>query len=59
MGDSQVTYRGRPIRITPDFWMEILKAEGCIADSKRLWIPAQTFHYHRWRKRDISGQRQI
>ena len=27
-GKGQVTYRGRPIRITPDFSTEILEARG-------------------------------
>ena len=39
---------GIPIRITPDFSMETLKARRpnrCTADSKRSWMPAKTTLY--------------
>jgi hypothetical protein len=46
MENGQVTYKGRPIRITPDFSPETLKARrswtDCYRDPKRTQMPAQT-----------------
>jgi hypothetical protein len=59
---DQVTYKGRPIRNTPDFSPETMKARvsyRCHTDPKRTHIPAQatmpnkTLYYHRWRNQDI------
>ena len=53
----QVTYKGRPIKITPDFSPEILGR--CQTDPKRTQMPAQatipsqTFNYHTWRNQSI------
>jgi hypothetical protein len=59
---GQVTYKGRPIRITPDFSPEIMKAGRSWADAiqtrrkhkcePRLLYPAK-LNYHRWRNQDI------
>ena len=59
---GQVTYKGRPIRIVPDFLMETLKARRTWADvfqTKRAEMPAWTLpskslNSHRRRKKDIS-----
>jgi hypothetical protein len=58
----QVTYKGRPIRITPDFSPECesqkILGRYCI-DTKRTQMPAQatipsrTLNYHRWRNKDV------
>jgi hypothetical protein len=62
---GQVTYKGRPIRITPDFCPENMKARRCHTDPKRAQMPAQatipskTLNYHRWRNQDIPSQNQI
>ena len=61
---GQVTYKGKPIRITPDFSLETLKArrtwlDRYSTDVKRTWMPAQTtipskaFDHYKWRKQDI------
>ena len=44
MKKGQVKYKGRPIRIAPDFSTETIKARRLRghADSKRTQIPAQT-----------------
>jgi hypothetical protein len=65
---GQVTYKGRPIRITsdisPDY--ESLKIlDRSYTDSKRTQMPAQatisnkTLNYHRWRNQSIPLQNQI
>jgi hypothetical protein len=54
---DQVTYKGRSIRITPDFSPETMKARRSWADliHKRTQMPVQTtilsktLNYHRWR----------
>jgi hypothetical protein len=59
---GQVTYKGRSIRITPDFSPETMKARisgRCHTDPKRtqilaqVTIPSKTLNYHRWRNHDI------
>ena len=60
----QVTYKGRPIRITPDFSPEAMKPRrSCtgviqmIREHKcqaRLLLPSKTVNYHRWRNQDNS-----
>ena len=60
---GQITYKGKPIRITPDFSTETMKArralDRCYTDTKRTQIPAQatiptqTLNYHRWRNQSI------
>ena len=56
---GQVTHKGRPIRITPDFSMETLKARRSWTDvlqTKRPWMkaqpttPSKVSNHHRWRK---------
>jgi len=48
---GQVIYKGRPIRITPDFSPEIMKARRAWTDVIQTpRVPSQTFNYHRWRK---------
>jgi hypothetical protein len=60
----QVPYKDRPIRITPDFSPETMKARRswtflCYTDPKKTQMPAQatipskTLIYHRWRKQSI------
>jgi hypothetical protein len=55
----QVTYKGRPIRITPDFSTETMKVRRCHTDPKRTQIPAhatissKTLNYHRRRNQSI------
>ena len=61
---GQVTYKGRPIRITPDFSPETYESQKvldrCYTDTKRTQMPAQaiihsqTLDYHRWRNQIIS-----
>ena len=52
---SQVTYKSRPIRITPDFLKSQKILGTCHADAKRTQMPAQatmsnkTLSYCRWR----------
>ena len=39
---GQVTYKSRPIRITPDFSLETMKARRhCWTDTQRTQMPAQ------------------
>ena len=57
--NGKVTYKGRPIRITPDFSPETMKARRSWTDVKqtlrkhkcqpRLLIPSKTLNYHKWR----------
>ena len=56
----QVTYKGRPIRSTPDFSPETMKARRSWAElMQRTQMPAQTtipsgtLNYYRWRNQDI------
>ena len=68
-GKGQVTYKGRPIRITPDFFTRDSESQKsldrCYTDTKRTQMPAQatipgqTLNYHRWRNQSIPGQNQI
>ena len=60
---GQVTYKGRPIRITPDFFTKDYESQKimdrCYTDTKRTQMPAQatipgqTLNYHRWRNQSI------
>jgi D-arabinose 1-dehydrogenase-like Zn-dependent alcohol dehydrogenase len=59
---GQVTYIGRPIRSTPDFSPETMKARRSWADhtdtkrtqmSAQSTIPNKTLNYYRWRNQDI------
>ena len=60
---GQVTYKVRPIRITPDFSPETMKARRSWADviqtlrehkmPAQATIPSQTLNYHRWRNQSI------
>jgi hypothetical protein len=62
-GKGQVTYKGRPIQITPDFLPEDYKShkilERCHIDPKRTQMPSQaiilskTLNNHKWRNQDI------
>jgi hypothetical protein len=64
---GQVTYKGRPFRITPDFSPETMKARGYWTDTHnkrtqmpaQATIPSQTLNYHRWRIQSIPRQNQI
>ena len=66
---DQVTYKGRPIRITSDISPETYESQKsldrCYTDTKRTQIPAQatipsqTLNYHRWRNQRIPRQNQI
>jgi hypothetical protein len=71
-GKTQLTYKGRPIRITPDFPQETMKARKSWADLiqtlrehkckptiTQLLYPTKLFSYHRWRSQDILWQNQI
>jgi hypothetical protein len=59
---GQVTYKGKPIRITPDFSPDTMKARRSWADliqtlrectcQPRLLYPAK-LNYHKWRNQDI------
>ena len=61
---GQVTYKGRPIRITPDFSPEKMKARRSWADliqtlrehkcQPRLLYPAKLSIINRWRNQDIA-----
>jgi hypothetical protein len=61
---GQVTYKGRPIKITLGF-PDTLKARGCHIDPKRTQrtaqaaIPSKTLNHHRWRNQNIPRQNQI
>jgi hypothetical protein len=60
---GQVTYKGRPISITPDFSPETIKEKKilgrCHTDPKRTQMPAQatipskTLNYRRWGNQGI------
>jgi hypothetical protein len=61
---GQVTHKGRPIRITPDFSPETMKARRSWVDitqrePKRTQMPglatvtSKTLNHHRWRNQDI------
>jgi hypothetical protein len=65
---GEVTYKGRPIRITPDFSPETMKARRAWTDviqtlrtllPAQATIPSQTLNYHRWRNQSIPQQNQI
>ena len=55
----QVTCKGRPIRITPNFSPETVRARRSWEDVKSTHMPAQTtipsktLNYHGWRSQDI------
>jgi hypothetical protein len=59
----QVAYKGRPIRITPDFSAETMKARRSWTDvirtlredkcQPRLLYLSKTLNYHRWRNQSI------
>jgi hypothetical protein len=59
---GQVTYKGRPIRVAPDFTPETIKSRRPWVDliqtlrehkcQPRLLYLAKTLSYHRWRKQD-------
>jgi hypothetical protein len=56
----QVTYKGRPIRITADFSLDTKKILGrSHTDPKKTQMPVQTtipsktLNYHRWKNQDI------
>ena len=62
---GQVTCKGKPIRITPDFSTDYKSQktlDRCYTDTKRTQIPAQgtipsqTLNYYRWRKQSIPRQ---
>jgi hypothetical protein len=62
-GKDHVTYKGRPIRIRPDFSPETIKARRSWTDvmrTLRTQMPAQatphrkTLNYHRWKKTRYS-----
>jgi hypothetical protein len=65
----QVMYRGRPIRITPDFSPVTLKARRACSEimqnSKRTQMPAQatisnkTLSQYTWWKQNIPGKKEI
>ena len=63
---DQVTYKGKPIRLTPDFSMETMKARRSwidrgTAETKRPWmqaqttIPSQAIVHYQGRKQNIPG----
>ena len=61
---GHVTYKDRPIRITPGCSTEIVKARRAWtehADPKRAQVlaqaatPSKTINHHRWRDKDISN----
>ena len=51
---GQVTYKGRSVRITPDFSTETLKARRSWTDvlqtKRSATTPSKAFNHHRWRK---------
>jgi zona occludens toxin (predicted ATPase) len=64
-GKGQVTYKGRPIRITQDFSHETIKARRSSADviqtlrehkcqPRLLYPPQKTLNHHKRRNQDIS-----
>ena len=60
---GQVTYKGKPIRLTPDFSIETMKARRSwirgTGETKRAWmqtqttIPSQAIIHYQWRKQNI------
>ena len=59
---GQVTYKGRPIRITPYFSPERMKVRTSWANliltqedtnASQATIPSKTLNHHRWRNQDI------
>ena len=67
---GQVTYKGRPIRITPDFSTETMKARRSWAgrfhtDPKRTQMPAQatipskTLNYQRWKTKETLSKTEL
>ena len=60
---GQLTYKSRPIRITPDFSTETLKTRKSWADvietlreqkvPAQDTIPSKNLNYHRWKKQGI------
>ena len=63
---GQVTYKGRLIRITPDFSPETMKSlKRYYTETNRTQMPAQatipgqTLNNHRWRNQSIPRQNQI
>jgi hypothetical protein len=66
--NDQVTYKGRPIRITPDFIRDY-ESQKILGRSHtnpkrtqmpaQATIPSQTLNYHRWSNQDIPWQNQI
>jgi hypothetical protein len=61
---DQVSYKGRPIRITTEFSPETMKAGRSWADvihiiREHKCQPSKILNYHRWRKQDIPCQKQI
>jgi hypothetical protein len=63
---GQLTYKGKPIRIAPDFSPETMKARRAWTDViQRTQMPAQatihsqSFNYLRWRNKSIPRQNQI
>jgi hypothetical protein len=63
--NGQLTYKGRPIRITPDFSTETLKARRACSGSCRTQMLAQvpiaskTLNQHKWRNQNIPREKQI
>jgi hypothetical protein len=63
-GKGQVTYKGRPIRITHDYSTETMRARRSWADviqtlkehkrPTQVATPSKTLNYHRWRNQGIS-----
>jgi hypothetical protein len=64
---GQVTYRGRPIRITSDFSTEMINAKRAWSEVMQtlrghkcqVTIPNKTLNQHRWKNQNILGQTQI
>jgi hypothetical protein len=67
--NGQVTYKGRPIRFTPDFLTEIMKARRAWSEVIQtlrehkcqlgLFIPNKTLNQHRLRSQNITGENLI
>jgi hypothetical protein len=68
-GKGQVTYKGRPMRITPDFSLETMMTRGSWDDAiknpkehkchTRVLYTAKHLSYHRCRNQNISGKNKI
>ena len=63
---GQVTHKGRPIRITPDFLSETLKLRRAWSEVMQTLehkcqpsLASKTLNQHRWRKQNIPGQNSI